>query len=128
MDDLKKKLTPTEFNSLAKRRDDTFESLAGGGEVDSYDETGAAVKLNHEFITKMKPKEVASLATKVLVALADKGNLPVSALEAMKKDGSKSKPDESAIKKAIEGAGKRGVDISAHKKFLKSPLGNNFGS
>jgi hypothetical protein len=128
MDDLKKKLTPTEFNSLAKRRDDTFESLAGGGEVDSYDETGAPVKLNHEFITKMKPKEVASLATKVLVTLADKGTIPVSALEAMKKDGSKSKPDESAIKKAIEDAGKRGVDISAHKKFFKSPLGNNFGS
>jgi|GEM_PF-1544350 len=93
MDDLRKKLTKTEFENLSKSRERALERLAQGTIIDGK---GSGHILNQ------KPGEIAKMPAKVLVSLADK--LSVATLTKIVADGTLSKTDEGNIRTEITNA------------------------
>ena len=93
MDDLRKKLTKTEFTILSKAREKALESLAQGTIIDGK---------GSDHILNQKPGEIAKMPAKVLVSLADK--LSVATLTKIVADGTLSKTDEGNIRTEITNA------------------------
>jgi hypothetical protein len=130
MDDLRKKFTPTEFDNLSMSRENALKSLLTG-RIKTREGGGDAV-LDHEFLTKQKPGEIAKLPGGVLVKMAKM--LPVSSLVKIAQDGTLNKEDQKKIREAIIRMGEERLDEEgrahndAQKDFLLSnPIGKQFG-
>lgn len=93
MDDLRKKLTKTEFTILSKAREKALENLAQGTIIDGK---------GSDHILNQKPGEIAKMPAKVLESLADK--LSVATLTKIVADGTLSKTDEGNIRTKITNA------------------------
>jgi hypothetical protein len=121
MDDLKKKMTLTEFKSLSDAREQALENIANGKAIQTVDENGNVTYLNHEFIIKQKPGEIAKMPKKVLEPITK--FLPTAALENMVRQGTMSQPDQKALLAKIDSEGSE-----EQKKWINdSPTGRLFG-
>lgn len=126
MDELKKKFTKTEFETLNDAREKALEELAKGGSIDGE---------SADYILEKKSGEIAKMPLKVLAPLEDR--IPVQALVKIVTDGTLKKSDQSQIRTTIEnliqniptGASQEQLDrLAALEDWLEnSPLGKQFG-
>lgn len=126
MDELKKKLTATEYANINKVREDALKNLASGTSITATHKDGSSTVLNKSHITGRGPAEIAQMSTDVLVALG--GDLPAPVLPQILKDGKKNQDEQKKIKQAIIAAAGAGMNVDAHEEFFNdNPIGKNFG-
>ena len=125
MDDLKKKLTPTEYAGLETARKNALDSLA----TDDFDPANNIDGRSSDHILKMKPGEISKMPKEVLHRLATK--LPIAVLSKIAIDGTLNKTDQAIIRERIiaeariAGNAERYAD---HIHWLNEiPLGKQFG-
>ncbi len=131
MDDLKKKLTPTELKNVSKAREDALTKLASGRTIATM-EKGVSTYLNYDHIMRQKPGEIANMPTEVLKSLsaAPATQIPIAALSKISQDGTLSRADQKIIRTNIEAqisAGSLSAASEYDKWLTDSPLGKQFG-
>jgi hypothetical protein len=131
MDDLKKKMAPTEFQQVSDARETALKQLAEGGEpIDG--------KTAQNHILKMKASDMSKLPREVLLSLA--GKLPIATLIEIAKNNTLNTDDQKAIRNSITDEIKmyasNNHNLSEEEKkelnavndfFDKNPYGAQFG-
>ncbi len=129
MDDLKKKLTPSEFKKVADARTKALEDLVKGNNP-NFNPDGKTA----ESLLTLKPNEIANLPASVLISLSSKPQtqLPISALAKIAVDGTLTKPDQKAIRDNIDAQMSTGLlsaeAIKTYNGWLDTPIGRQFGN
>ncbi|HEU4677402.1 MAG TPA: type IV secretion system protein [Candidatus Paceibacterota bacterium] len=127
MDDLKKKLTPTELKLVSDARENALAKLATGTTINTK-EKGEPKTLDSSFILSMKPGDMAKLPKKVLKPLATK--LPVQVLDKIRADGTLSIGDQKEIREAFMDQYKSVESADSDPTYdwlTTSPYGKQFG-
>ncbi len=132
MDDLKKKLTPSEFAELNTARTKALEKLVRGpiktldtaGNV-MKDTAGNDIETEKSHITGQKPGEIAKMPAEVLKALSTE--LSVAVLTKIYQDGTLNTADQATVKRDIMALPPANPQRIAAVAFFSSPLGLGFG-
>ncbi len=117
MDELKKKLTPTEFTRLNDARTTALTTIAAGGTIDGK---------NKDFILRQKAGEQAKMPANALKALSE--DLSVNVLAKIVQDGTLTMQDQAEIKRKILNSPNTTQQLTDAVDFFdNSPLGKQFG-